>query len=378
METQRIEAIKEFRKELHQHPEVSQNEFKTQERISSFLEQYGIETKAVGGTGLICEFVGTSPGRSVLIRADIDALPIQETNQMPYKSVYPGVSHKCGHDGHTAILAGLALRLKAKDIKKGKAILLFQPAEENGYGARAVLNDPGFQYQPDFVFALHNLPGHEKHQIVCKEQSFTAAATSIIIFLHGKTSHAAEPEHGVNPTQALYEIIGLLEEIQETDTQREDFVLATPVYMTLGEKSYGVSAGYAEVHYTLRTWNNPTMDRVGKTVVHRIKSIAEKHQIDHEIRWTESFASNNNHPEAVSMITKAAKENKLLVTHKDEPFKWGEDFGLFTEKFKGAMFGLGAGLDCPALHNPDYDYPDDISPSGIKMFESLIDQVLDA
>ncbi|PKP14278.1 MAG: amidohydrolase, partial [Bacteroidetes bacterium HGW-Bacteroidetes-23] len=192
---QRLESLIRFRKELHKNPELSGKEIETAKRIVSFLEQYPPDEMQtnVGGTGIIAVYKGVEEGKSILFRSELDALPIKETNSFEHISIKNNVSHKCGHDGHTAILCGLASELHHQRPEKGNVILLFQPAEENGSGAEKVANDDNFKnYKPDFVFALHNLPGFDKNQIVVKDDTFSCAVKSIIIRLKGKIAHAAE------------------------------------------------------------------------------------------------------------------------------------------------------------------------------------------
>ncbi len=373
---QQLNSLIAFRRELHQFPEVSENEFETQRRIVRRLKGAGIENVfCIAKTGVLVRFDGKEPGKTIMLRADTDALPIIETNDFDHKSTDPGVSHKCGHDGHTTIMMGVAEYLIANPLKKGTVVLLFQPGEENGYGAKAVLEDSNFNFEPDMVFALHNLPGYPMHQVVVKEGSFTAAAKSIIIKLFGKTAHAAEPEMGINPAACMSELVQLFEKVNQPDLEKDDFTLTAPVYMNMGEKSYGVTAGYGEVHYTLRTWNNKTMDYLTHNLVHEISQLGLRYRLKTEISWAEEFASNQNDVAAVDLIRKAASDNQLNIEERSVPFKWGEDFGLFTERFSGAMFGIGSGKDCPALHNPDYDFPDEIIVTGVKMFTSLIERV---
>lgn len=367
-----IEHIIQFRRELHKHPEVSCNEFQTQRRIINKLKELGIESFEIGGTGVMVRFDGAEAGKTIMLRADTDALPITEINTFAHKSIFEGVSHKCGHDGHTAIMVGVALHLLKNPPQKGTVLLLFQPAEENGEGAKAVLKDPKFDLEPDVVYAFHNLPGYPLHKIVVKDGSFTTAVKSIIIKLNGKTSHAAEPELGINPARCISEIISFFEKITEPNINSDDFALATPVYIHMGEMSYGVSAGYGEVHYTLRTWNNQVMDRFTQKSQMAIAEIAQKYEIKVDISWAEEFFANQNDPKTVSNIKSVANEQGFALEERATPFKWGEDFGLFTEKYKGAMYGIGSGVNAPALHNPDYDFPDEIIPTGIKMFTGLI------
>ncbi len=372
-----FEDIADFRRELHRFPEVSGKEFETQNRIIQRLESMGTNASTIGETGVFSVFEGLEPGATVLLRADIDALPIQEVNEFPHKSLKKGISHKCGHDGHTAILIGVAQSLIQTPIRKGKVILLFQPAEENGKGAKKVLEDTKFTFTPDYVFAFHNLPGYPLHQIVVKEGSFNAAVKSIILKLEGKTSHAAEPEHGINPALAISKMIQFFDQLTVVNDSRIDFTLLTPVYSMMGERSYGINAGYGELHYTLRCWDQDNMEKLTNRIVQGANEIAKSYNLSLTIEWTEEFAASHNDGKSVKLISEVAAINNYQVNEKTIPFKWGEDFGLYTQKFKGAMFGIGSGEECPALHNPDYDFPDEIIPTGIHMFNQLIQQIAD-
>ncbi|MEP1032565.1 amidohydrolase [Ekhidna sp.] len=376
MEEIMIDDLTTFRRELHQNPEVSQNETETQRRIIEFLNKIGVEGRKIGGTGVYVDFNTSRKGKTIMLRSDHDALPIHEINDFEHKSKKDGVSHKCGHDGHTAIMCGVADYFKHNPLSQGRLILIFQPAEENGEGAKAVLADKQFNFNPDLVFALHNLPGYPLHEVVVKEDSFTSAAKSIIIKLDGKTSHAAEPEKGINPAMTISELVTMFEEEAQPDWKRDDFALTTPIFINMGELSYGVSAGHGEVHYTLRTWSNEIMEELTNRIMVRIDAIAAKYDIQASISWTEAFESNRNDSKAVKIIKEAIAANLLNSEERTWPFKWGEDFGLFTQKFPGAMFGIGSGENCPALHNPDYDYPDEITETGIKMFTVIVEKAI--
>lgn len=367
-------SLREFRRFLHQNPELSQKEHITQQSIRHYLEQFNPDRLfPVANTGLLAIYEGEKPGRTIMLRCDIDALPIQEINTFTHKSKQEGVSHKCGHDGHAAIMCGVASLLHQQRPESGQVVLLFQPAEENGWGAQAVLQDKHFQLiEPDLVFALHNLPAYPKGEIVLREGSFTAAAKSIIIRLQGKTAHAAEPELGINPAAAMSEIIRLMEQLSQPQLESEDFCLTTPVYFNMGEKAYGVSAGEAEMHFTFRSWTNQRMDQLCEQAVKGIQQIAKHHRLHAHIGWTEAFRANQNHPKAIEVIRQAVEETGLKSQERSTPFKWGEDFGLFTELYKGAMFGIGAGEEMPALHNPDYDFPDEIIEPAVTIFYNII------
>ena len=377
MDQTTYQQLKSLRQEIHKHPELSGNEYETKKRVVSFCEKTNpSEIIPLGKTGLAVIFDSGQPGETVMFRGDMDALPIQEINTFDYASKFDGVSHKCGHDGHTTVLCGLAQKLSSNALKSGKAVLLFQPAEENGMGAQEILDDERFfDNEPDWVFAFHNLPGYALNDVVVKEGAFTASAKSIIIKLNGKTSHAAEPELGQNPALAMAEIIQYGMEIAVTEIESESFFLVTPVYQIMGEKAYGVSAGYGEVHLTLRSFSNSIMDAQSSRIAEKAKAIADRYSLNANISWTEVFAANENNSDAVSIIKECTRSDKT-VHIREQPFKWGEDFGLFTQKYKGAMFGIGSGVNCPALHNPDYDFPDEIIPTAVELFDSIARKIL--
>jgi amidohydrolase len=376
-----LKEIIPLRKELHQHPEVSGDESKTAQRILYFLSNYQpneIITN-LGGHGILAIYKGKKEGKSILFRCELDALPIQETNSFDHKSIYNGVSHKCGHDGHMAILCGLAKRITENPLQQGTVMLLFQPAEENGTGAKSVVTDSKFKkINIDYAFALHNLPGFPLHQIVVKEHAFTCAVNSMVIELHGKTSHAGEPENGINPALAISEIIVAFDKKNQTDISKDDYCLITPIYIMMGEKAYGVSAGYGEVHFTIRSDSNAWMQKTERALETMVLDIALKHHLKSKIRWTDSFQANENDVDAVHYVKKSAIKLDLNIQENKTPFTFGEDFGFITQKFKGTMFGLGAGENLPSLHNPDYDFPDEIIETGIALFDHITKEILHA
>lgn len=373
-DTKEIDKLTVFRKERHANPELSEKESKTADAIVSFLKDYNVSqiVTEVGGYGVIAIFDSEKEGESLLFRADMDALPIEEENDFDYRSKSKGVSHKCGHDGHTSILLGLAVLLSKFPPKKGKAVLLFQPAEEIGKGAVAVLNDEKFaSFKPDWVFGLHNLPGFPMHEVVVKKDSFTASVTSIVIDFQGKTAHAAEPEHGVNPSTAVSELILQASIWSNNQPERNDFSVITPIHVTVGSKAYGTSAGEAKLGFTIRTWNEDEMRALKTKIETFLIALAKKHRLEVKYKYIEEFKACKNNPEAVAKLKKAANGLELQISEPELPFKWGEDFGLFTQEYKGSFFGLGAGRESPALHNPDYDFPDVLISSGAQIFYKL-------
>lgn len=368
-----MEDLIAIRRHLHAHPEVSGDEHNTQKYLLGLLAALNTDhVQEVGGTGILVTFNGKQQGKDTLFRGDIDALPIEETNDFEYRSVNKGVSHKCGHDGHGTIMYGLCEHYAETRPEEGNVYILFQPAEENGKGAKAV-EDSGVldKLNIDLVFALHNVPAYPLHTIVCREGSFTPSVTTLIAYFKGYTAHAAEPWNGRNPAAAMSEyIIESLKHNLEIK-EKHQFVTVTPVHTEMGELSYGVSAGEGSVHLTIRADTNERLQDSLDAIKEVGKELAAKHELDISFEEKEIFESNQNAIEAVKYIQSAGAELGLAYHDKDEPFRWGEDFGLFTNRVKGAMFGVGSGEDCKPLHHPAYDFPDDILPTCINMFLTI-------
>ncbi|UII19226.1 amidohydrolase [Fulvivirga ligni] len=374
-----LQVLQELRYDIHQYPEVSGEEKRTAAKIKQFVVQYNPDevVEGIGGTGLAFIFNGKDSGPTIMFRAELDALPIHEINDFDHRSKYDNKGHKCGHDGHMIMVAGLAGLLDKTRPERGKVILMFQPAEETGQGARWMLDDVKFEgIRPDFIFALHNLPGFSKHQIILKEGTFAAASKGLIIELEGKTSHAAEPENGNSPALAMSELQNFMYHLVDNTADLQGFSLATVVHSRLGERAFGVTPGHAVVMTTIRAYDDEDLRKMQSTAEVFAQKLGKKYGLQVKISETESFSSTLNSPEALDMVKVAVDQLNLDTKEKDIPFKWSEDFGLFTQKFSGSLFGLGAGIDTPDLHNPDYDFPDEITSTGIKVFYNIIDNLL--
>lgn len=375
-----IDTLVLLRKQLHENPELSGKEHETANRIVEFVKSFNPTQiiEGVGGTGVGVVYQFAESGPTVMIRCELDALPIVEENTFNYRSKNSGVSHKCGHDGHMTIVAGLAPWLKEATFKQGKVVLLFQPAEETGKGAANVIEDSRFKNLTiDYVFALHNLPGSKKHSITVRSGYFTATVQSMCIRLKGKKAHASEPENGVNPALAVSELIKSIAHFSEPNAHKEDFALCTPIYMNLGEKNYGISAEDAEIHYTIRTWSGENMTQLEDKIEKAVNAIAQSYSLQYTIDWFEYFPASNNDDTCVSLIEKVAKQENLYINQHVNSLKFGEDFGWYSQQYKSAIFGLGAGEEHPALHHANYDFPDELIATGIQMFKGMIAEVLD-
>ena len=374
---EQIQDLTRIRMYLHANPELSGQEFRTAEYIYHLLKKTEAnEVIKIAETAVVAIFESKNVGKTTLLRADTDALPIQEVNNFEHRSQVENVSHKCGHDGHTAIMLGVAQKLSKNPISGGKVIVLFQPAEESGEGAKSVLASSFFKdLVVDHVFALHNLPGFPFREVVIKEGVFTANVISMVVKVDGKTAHAAEPEMGQNPAISISKIIVEANRYENNNLNDPHFFLITPVYCEIGEKAFGISAGRGEIHFTLRAWDKEILNEKSHRLERYIQKVCRSEKLDHAIEWTQEFGSNQNNKKAVEIISKVAKGLNFSISKLETPFKWGEDFGLFTKKYGGAMFGLGAGTNTPALHTLEYDFPDEITPAGIEIFWQIIKEI---
>lgn len=373
-----LDKLQNLRKELHQNPELSGKEIQTPARVESFISQYSPSEiiHNVGKTGIAFVFKGKSKGPVVVLRADLDALPIHEVNDFEYRSISNNVGHKCGHDGHMAMVAGVAAMLKKFPIEKGKVVLLFQPAEEIGQGASWVVEDKKFKdLEPDYVLGLHNLPGFPARSIVLNKKTFAAASTGLVVRLTGKTAHAAEPENGNSPVIAMANMMKELTYLPK-EYQFKDLVIVTVIHSKLGEIAFGTTPGYGEVMATLRSYRNDDMEKLKQKALGIASRHAEGFNLKMETEWVEEFPATINNEECAAILEATAKENNLEVICKEEPFKWSEDFGHYLMRYKGAFFGIGSGKNTPQLHNPDYDFPDEIIPAGVAMYNGLIRKIM--
>lgn len=369
-----IRRLINLRQSLHQNPELSGYEEYTAEALKRVIIRFEPDDiiDNLGGYGVAFVFRGKAKGPSIMFRADMDALPIAESNTFDYASRTSGVSHQCGHDGHMAILVGLAEMISKNRPKTGRTILLFQPAEEIGEGALAILSDPNFsRITPDFCFSLHNIPGYPSGQILIKPNTFTAASQGLVVKLFGKTSHAAEPEKGLSPAIALAQLIQNISNISNSDQLFKDFIMATIVHAQLGERNFGNTPGEAEVFITLRAYNDDDMDKLTKLTQSMLNEVSAEHKLKVKIKQRDIYPVTKNDTALTALASDLAKNSNLQVEELTEPFHWAEDFSRFSQQYKSFMFGLGAGIDQPKLHNADYDFPDAIIPDGIKMYYEI-------
>ncbi len=376
---QDIADLVAFRRDLHRFPEISGEEEKTAARVVDFLADTRPDEilTGLGGHGVAMVYDSGQPGPTVLLRSEIDALPIEEVGDLPHRSQVPGKSHMCGHEGHSTILAAVARQLSRRRPSRGCVVLLFQPAEETGKGALGVVADPRYaRIRPDFAFSLHNLPGVPLGHVRLKEGVVNCASRGMRILFDGKTAHASMPETGVAPTRAVAALLPKLEELSHGSFADDDFALVTVCHARIGEAVFGIAPGHAEIRATLRTRLDERMADLVEAAESLARGIAAEHGLACSIDYDEVFVASINDADAVSRLRAALDAEGVPHDERDLPMRASEDFGVFGRGSRSAMFYLGAGETSPALHNPDYDFPDDLIPIGAKVFMRVVRQVL--
>ena len=375
-----MQTLIELRHILHAHPELSGHEALTNKILNEWVKQTRPDQiiEKIGGYGLAAIYQGAKHGKRIMIRGDIDALRIPEPNDLPYRSQNQGISHKCGHDGHATILCGLAEWLGQQRPDQGEVVLLFQPAEETGQGAQAILNDAQFgQIKPDMAYGLHNLPGYEKGRIMVREGCFAAASFGLKLTFEGRTAHASQPETGRNPSELLAVLIHNLEKKREQLKAVKPLTTFVITHAILGEETFGVAPGHAEIWLTLRSFDDHNLQLMATQVIEMCRAKAKDYLFDFSFTELEAFAATNSDSNCVKTIEKAAQNLELNLGHLDEPFRWSEDFGRFGSVCPIGFFGIGSGVEQPALHDPMFDFPDDILEVGMTMFWEIIRQELE-
>lgn len=375
-----LNALIKLRHALHRAPELSGGEVKTAQQITSFLDRLSPDEliQNLGGHGLAAIYDSHKEGPTLLIRCELDGLSIVEQSDKPYRSQNYGKAHLCGHDGHMAIVCALAMMLQKQRPKEGRIILLFQPAEETGAGAMAVLSDPQFsRIRPDYAFAVHNVPGYALGDVYLKSGPVTCASRGMRVRFGGKTSHASQPEDGVSPISAMMAFMSAVTSMCCGDAGDTDFVLTTIVHAWLGEAAFGIAPGDGEVWITLRTTNSERMERLVKACEQLARELAADAGLNQSVSYCDVFPACTNDPEATDIVAAAALLENINCRALEAPMRWSEDFGAFGSHCKAAMFFIGSGENHAQLHNPDFDFPDELIEPCARMFKRIISLVLE-
>ncbi len=368
------------RRGLHRRPEVSGDEVETARTIAGALTAWSPTTvlTGLGGHGVAAIFDSGQPGPTVMVRSELDALPIVELGDIPHASEFPGNGHLCGHDGHSTILLGVARLLSRKPPAKGRVVLMFQPAEEDGSGAAAVIADPQFaQIAPDWALSLHNMPGVAMGAAWLAAGPANCASLGLKITLTGATAHASLPEDGRAPTPALPHLIDGLRAMGPGGTMQPGFRLATITHLRMGEPAFGIAPGEAELWVTLRGLTDDDLEALLEQAQTLARAAAQEAGLSVAFTVHDHFHACDNDPQATALLARALDAQNIRYDAGDMPMRGSEDFGRFGGAgARSAMIFLGAGTDHPALHTQTYDFPDDLIPVGVAIFDHAIRELL--
>ncbi|MGB0854415.1 MAG: amidohydrolase [Pikeienuella sp.] len=374
--------LTEFRRALHRRPEISGEESETAKTIAAALKSLAPTRvlTGLGGHGVAAVFDSGQSGPTVLFRAELDALPIAESNDViAWPSEIAGKSHACGHDGHMTMLLALGRLISRKPVAKGRIVLMFQPAEEDGSGAKAVVADPAFEaVKPDWAFAIHNEPGIPFGFVATRIGLINCASLGLKVSLSGKTAHAADPQDGISPALAVAKLIPALDALGhgEGGPRNDSFRLVTITHANIGEPTFGIAPGEAEVFATLRTAADASIESLEAEARELAISVAQEFGLTVRLEVHDHFAASVNDAEAYAVAARAM--DAIGVPHGEDgvPMRASEDFGVFGWNAKAAMLCLGPGEEHAALHNPDYDFPDDLIPIGVSVFDRIARDLL--
>ncbi len=312
---------------------------------------------------------GLPGGGSIAFRADMDALPIAESLSLPYASKHDGISHKCGHDGHCAALCGLALELD--DAPPHPTVyLLFQPAEEIGQGAlrcRTLLRECGI----DEIYAFHNLGGFPQGSVVYRRGLTQPASEGLRIRMQGKSAHAAEPENGCSPAQALASLTLYAQTYARTQTD-EDLLFCTVTGLTVGNGDFGISPGEGELCLTLRSASEARMKQLEQDLLSYAQTLADQSGLNMSYRVCDAFPETRNHEACLDRILCAAESLSLQTVSMPSLWRASEDFGHYLRDCPGAMIYIGNGKQYAPLHTAAYDFNDAILETAVDLLAAIV------
>lgn len=374
-----IGPLIEFRRDLHANPELGFNEHRTAARIAGALEALGLEVhKSIGGTGIVGVLRAGSSGQSIGLRADMDALPIQEQTGLPHASSIPGVFHGCGHDGHTAMLLGAAQHLARTRRFDGIANFIFQPAEEGLGGARAMVEDGLFERFPcERVFALHNWPDLPAGTIATRPGPIMAAADRFEISIEGRGGHAAIPHNTPDAILAASTLVGELNTIVSRRIPPTSSAVLSVTQIS-GGNAHNVLPAKVIVIGTVRTFDAWTQDRIEDSIRQIAAGIAQASGTSVEVQYDRYYPATINDPSAASEALDAAA-TVARAELSPEPAFTSEDFAFMLQACKGAYLWLGQGGEKGvSLHNPKYDFNDEVLGIGIGLHVALAERLLAA
>lgn len=365
------------RRTLHMVPELSLNEFKTSEHCAQQLADMGLKVTKLWGEGFVADLEAPNGKGCVAIRADMDALPIQELNDIPYRSKHDGVAHMCGHDTHMTIAMGTAKLLSdLKDKLTRNVRFIFQPSEELPPGGAKGLIENGALKDVDEVYGLHNNPQMEVGTVATAVGAITAAADIFEIALVGRGGHASRPHESLDPIPATAQLVGMLQTLVSRRTQPGKPAVVSVTKFKAGT-THNIIPDRAELMGTVRTYEESVRARIIEEMERMTASVAQAFGLKHEFKYTRGYDSIVNHESGVQAVATAANAvvGETNVNTSFEPQTWGEDFAYYLQHKPGAFFLLGSGntnkgINEP-LHSARFNVDETCLPLGVAVMATL-------
>lgn len=378
------DEMTEWRRDIHQHPELKFEENRTSDLVAAKLEEFGIEIhRGLAKTGVVGT-IRNGDGPSIGLRADMDALPLEEKNTFKHASSNPGKMHACGHDGHTAMLLGAAKHLAASKNFKGTVNLIFQPAEEGGGGGELMIKEGLFEMFPvDSVYGLHNWPGMPAGTFGVGSGPIMAAADMFDLTINGRGGHAALPDQCIDPIVVASQVVSALQTITSRNTHPVDSVVITVTQIHAGD-AYNVIPDSVQMHGTVRTFQTETRDKIPSSMLRVAEGVCAAYGTTCELNYMSGYpATINSLPEteiSAKAVVDLLGEDKIILN--PTPSMGAEDFSYMLEARPGCYVWLGIGpgkgeAGC-MLHSSRYDFNDDVLPTGASYWVKLVENELPA
>jgi amidohydrolase len=373
------DTLTAWRRHLHAHPELTLHEKETSAFVQARLAELGVAfTPGVGGHGVVATISRGQSNRSVGLRADMDALPIIETTELPYASTNPGVMHACGHDGHTVSLLGAAALLARDTGWTGTVHLVFQPAEEGGGGAKAMIADGLFERFPmERIFGYHNWPGLEAGAVAVHDGPVMAAGNRVILTVKGHSGHAALPHLTRDPMVAAAHLVLALQTIVSRNVDPLDSAVITIGMIQAGSAANQIP-GEAVLRGTMRSLRNSVRDQI-ETAIHRVAAgVAHTFEVEIEVAIPRGNPVTLNTPAERDLAAEAVTRSGLPLRRDMAPAMTGEDFAWYLEQRPGAFVWIGNGPPDGGreLHNSNYNYNDAILPAASSFLAGIAKRAL--
>lgn len=372
--------LTEVRRDIHRHPELGFEEVRTQAKVREWLVARGYSPKVCAETGLVADLHPDRHGkeRTIALRADLDCLPMQEHTPLSYRSVHAGRAHKCGHDGHTTILMGVAdLLSKLKDQIPGNVRLVFQPAEEGvrGGGARVMVEEGALEGVQE-IYGLHNWPAWPKGQVRVAAGPVMAQLNELDIRLFGRGAHGSQPQVSRDPIVAGAHLVSALQTVVSRGLGYEGGAVVSICQFHAGEAD-NVIPESAQLGGTIRSFSAAVTERVLSRIDEVVKGVELMFGVRAELTMTAGYPVLKNDATCAEAVRRVAEGvvGPGRVSDEELPMAGGEDFAYFAQTVPAAYFFLGAGKageDTPGCHHPDFDFDDDLIPTGVRMFMGLV------